>query len=153
MQVYVNFKTYIMENIRPFPTIRSFGSVFFVFFRAALGMLLLFKGINFIFNLRHLQELIQSTGFEFNIPVMAYLISSIHLFGGVLIVIGLLSRIAIILQIPIVIAAVLFNLNSTVYGTTSELLLSGVVLILLIFYLVKGHGLISMDYYRKHHQL
>ena len=142
-----------MENIRPFPTIRSFSSVFFAFFRVALGMLLLFRGIEFIFNLNHLQELIKSTGFEYNTPVVAYLISSIHLFGGALIVIGLLTRIAIILQIPIVIAAVLFNSNSTAYGTTSELILSGFVLVLLIFYLVKGQGLISMDHYRKHHQL
>lgn len=116
-------------------------------------MLLLFRGITFIFNLNHLQELIQSTGFEYNTPIVAYLISSIHLFGGALIVLGLLTRIAIILQIPIVIAAVLFNISSSVYGTTFELLLSGIVLMLLIFYLVKGHGLISMDHYRKHHQL
>ena len=142
-----------MENIRPFPTIRSFSSVFFAFFRASLGMLLLFRGITFILNLNHLQQLIQSTGFEYNTPIVAYLISSIHLFGGALIVLGLLTRIAIILQIPIVIAAVLFNISSTVYGTTFELLLSGIVLMLLIFYLVKGHGLISMDHYRKHHQL
>ena len=142
-----------MENIRPFPTIRSFSSVFFAFFRASLGMLLLFRGIQFIFNLNHLQELIQSTGFEYKTPIVAYLISSVHLFGGALIIIGLLTRIAIILQFPIVIAAVLFNISSTAYGTTLELLFSGIVLMLLIFYLVKGHGLISVDHYRKHHQL
>lgn len=140
-----------MEHIRPFPTVRSFSNVFIAFFRATLGLLLAFRGIDFIFNLTHLQELIRSTGFEFNTPMFAYLISSIHLFGGTLIVVGLITRIAIILQIPIVLAAVLFNMNSTTYGTGSELLLSGVVLVLLVFFLVKGPGLISMDYYRKNY--
>ncbi|MCY7422320.1 MAG: DoxX family membrane protein [Chitinophagaceae bacterium] len=142
-----------MENIRPFPTIQSFGDVFFAFFRAALGLLLLFRDIDFIFDMSHLEKLISSTGFTYNTGVIAYLISSIHLFGGALIVLGLLTRIAIILQIPIVLAAVLFNMMSTTYGSLPELILSFTILVLLVFYLVKGPGMISMDHYRKLYQL
>ncbi len=142
-----------MEQIRPFPTIKSFGNTFYAFFRATLGMLLIFRGIDFIFNLPLLQDMIRNTGYNFNTPVLAYIISCIHLTGGVLIVVGLLTRLAIILQIPIVLAAVLFNMNSATYGTGYQLFLSFSVLVLLIFYLIKGPGKISMDHYRKFFKL
>ncbi len=142
-----------MEDIRPFPTIASFSNVFYAFFRAALGLLLLVRGINFIFDMTHLQELISGSRFGFNPELLAYIVSITHLFGGSLIVVGLVTRFAIILQIPILIAAVLFNYESNVFGTTSELMLSIGVLLLLLFYLLKGPGLISMDYYRKNNKL
>ena len=142
-----------MEQIRPFPTIKSYGNTFYAFFRAALGMLLIFRGIDFIFNLPLLQDMIRNTGYNFNTLVVAYFISCIHLTGGVLIVVGLLTRLAIILQIPIVLAAVLFNMNSSTYGTGYQLFLSFTVLVLLVFYLIKGPGKISMDHYRKFFKL
>ena len=142
-----------MEQIRPFPTIKSYGNTFYAFFRAALGMLLIFRGIDFIFNLPLLQDMIRNTGYNFKTPVVAYFISGIHLTGGVLIVVGLLTRLAIILQIPIVLAAVLFNMNSSTYGTGYQLFLSFTVLVLLVFYLIKGPGKISMDHYRKFFKL
>ena len=142
-----------MEPIRPFPTIKSFGNIFYAFFRATLGMLLIFRGIDFIFNLPHLEDMIRNAGYNFKTPVLAYFISCIHLAGGVLIVVGLLTRIAIILQIPIVLAAVLFNMNSNTYGTGYQLFLAFSVLVLLVFYLIKGPGKISMDHYRKHFKL
>lgn len=100
-----------------------------------------------------LREMVSNTGISFSIETLSFIISIAHLSGGTLIILGLLTRLAIIFQIPILIAAVIFNLASDVYGKTSELILSIVILTLLTYYLVKGPGEISMDTYRKTHQL
>lgn len=142
-----------MDDIRPFPTISSFSNVFYLLFRAALGLLLLVRGINFMFDLTHLQDLIRDSSFSFSPLMLAYIVSGVHIFGGSLIVIGLLTRLSIILQIPILIAAVIFNIQSEHYGTRPELLLSAVVLLLLIIYLYKGPGIISVDHFKKHNKL
>jgi uncharacterized membrane protein YphA (DoxX/SURF4 family) len=97
--------------------------------------------------------MIQSSQFNFQAELEAYIISIAHIFGGSLIVIGLLTRIALAIQVPILIAAVIFNLQRQVPGTTGELWLSVIAFILLIYYLVKGPGVFSMDAYRKHRQI
>ncbi len=142
-----------MESIRPFPSLYSFKNVFYAGVRALLGLLLFTRGINFVFKMDHLQEMVRDTGISSSIEFLSYLISITHLAGGALIILGLITRVAILFQIPILIAAVIFNIASDVFGKPSELILSIVVLALLIFYLVKGPGEISMDTYRKTHQL
>jgi len=65
-------------------------------------------------------------------------------------VIGLFTRIAVILQIPILIGAIIFvNTKSGVYSGESDLLFSVIVLVLLLFFLVEGGGPYSVDRQRK----
>ncbi len=142
-----------MEDIRPFPSIYSFKNVFFAFGRAVLGILLFSMGINFIFHAPHLEELISQSRFNFNEHIISYYISIAHLFGGAFIILGLITRIAIILQLPVLLAAVLFNIESPAFSSSFELFLSVVALALLIFYLIKGPGIFSMDAYRKRNKL
>ena len=142
-----------MASIQPFPSIYSFRKVFFAFWRGVLGLLLFSRGINFIFHTHHLEELISNSRFNFSVTFLAYFICIAHLVGGAFITLGLLTRLSILFQLPILIAAVIFNFESDLFGTLTEQLLSIFVLALLIFYLVKGPGEISMDTYRKTHQL
>lgn len=131
----------------------SYRTVIFTFFRALLGLFLFVKGIYFVFNNQHLGELIEHSKFNYYSGILAYVISICHLVGGAFITLGLLTRIAIILQLPVLFAAVIFNMTSKTFGTTFELFLALLILVLLIYYLVKGPGEISMDAYRKNRQI
>ena len=128
----------------------TYSTVFFTLFRALLGLLLFVKGIYFVFNHQHLGELIEQTSSSFNSDFFAYLISIVHLVGGAFIALGLLTRISIIVQLPVLLAAIIFNIASR---STFELFLALFILVLLIYYLVKGPGAISMDAYRKTKQI
>ena len=99
-----------MESIRPFPSLYSFKNVFYAGVRALLGLLLFTRGINFVFQMDHLQEMVRNTGISSSIEFLSYVISIAHLAGGALIILGLMTRVAILFQIPILIAAVIFNI-------------------------------------------
>src|SRR3954470_19786199 len=116
-----------------------------VIVRIALGLCLLAKGISFIRNSTILQEIF-TTSIPHALSWMAYFIPWAHLFGGFLIVIGLFTRIAVILQIPILLGAIIFvNSKAGVYSGESDLLFSVIVLVLLLFFLVEGSGSYSVD--------
>src|SRR6476620_12042642 len=120
-----------------------------VIVRIALGLCLLAKGISFIRNSTILQEIF-TTSIPHSLSWLAYFIPWAHLFGGFMIVIGLFTRIAVLLQIPILIGAIIFvNTRSGVYSGESDLLFSIIVLVLLIFFLIEGGGHYSVDRQRK----
>lgn len=118
--------------------------------RIALGLLLLWKSINFIRNTTAAQTLIEQTRqgfFTNNSAVIAFVVSYLGLLCGIFITVGLFTRAASIIQIPILIVAVFFinirNINSNIV----ELLLSLIALILLILFAIKGSGPLSADEY------
>lgn len=80
------------------------------------------------------------------------LITWAHLLGGFLIIIGLLTRWAVLLQIPILLGAVIFiNAPRGIFAAESEFGFSLVVLLLLIFFFAEGGGPLSLDnYFRRH---
>jgi putative oxidoreductase len=131
----------------------SYSDVLYTVFRAILGLLLFIKGVYFAFNTQHLGELIEESRFNFNNDFLVYFISISHLLGGAFISLGLLTRLAIVLQLPVLLAAVIFNIQSQAFGNVLELFLAVFILVLLVYYLVKGPGKVSMDTYRKSHLL
>jgi putative oxidoreductase len=137
------------------PTLHHLTDARYTFFSFALrlvtGLLLLLKGIYFVSNSQHLEVIIMASSARSAVNFLVSYITFAHLFGGAFIMLGLLTRFAVILQIPILIGALYFNLTPNAFGTGSELLLSVVVLVLLIYVLLYGSGPISMDdYLRKH---
>ena len=117
-----------------------------VLVRVALGLCLLIKGISFIRNSTILQEIFTKLSIPQVLSWMAYFIPWAHLFGGFMIIIGLFTRIAVLLQIPILIGAIIFvNTRSGVYSGESDLLFSIIILVLLFFFLVEGGGHYSID--------
>ena len=119
-----------------------------VFVRVALGLCLLAKGISFIRNSTILQEIFTRSSIPQGLSWAASFIPWAHLFGGCMIVIGLFTRLAVLLQIPILIGAVFFiNSNRNVFTGDSDLLFSIIILLLLIFFLVEGSGPFSFDNY------
>lgn len=129
----------------------------YTFFNFALrlvtGLLLLLKGIYFVSHSQHLEKLIMESSARSAVSFLVSYIPFAHLFGGAFIMLGLLTRFSVILQIPILIGALYYNVSPNAFGTGGELLLSIVVLVLLIYTLFYGSGPISMDDYLKKHLL
>lgn len=119
--------------------------------RVLLGIFLFYKGVVFIQNIDVLKTVITES------PVitvlsfwLAHYIVFAHLAGGILIAIGLLTRVAILAQLPILLGALIFVHTSTgLFNVHGETGLSILVLLLLLFFLVEGSGPISFDGYMR----
>ncbi len=121
-----------------------------VVLRVALGICLFIKGISFASDVVELQRLLSSTNFTQSFPWLAYIITWVHLFGGFMIIIGLLTRFAVLLQLPILLGAVIFiNFGNGILYSPTEFAFSLLVLLLLLIFLVEGAGPVSLDNYFK----
>jgi putative oxidoreductase len=116
-----------------------------VVLRVALGLCLFVKGIFFLVNTATLEELVKGSLVANRSDWLVIFITWSHLLGGFLIIIGLLTRWAVLLQIPILIGAIVFiNTQRDAFGAF-ELPFALLVLVLLILFLVEGGGPISLD--------
>ena len=78
-----------------------------------------------------------------------------HILGGLLLIVGVLTRLACLVQIPILLGAIIFiNSAPDVLKPYSELFLSILVLLLLIYFLIVGNGpwAIQVKEEDKHHR-
>ena len=142
----------LVKHFHPFGPLRK--SFVLLVARIVVGIVLLVKGILFVSNSQQLQQLILSSRFAAGVRFLTAYITFAHLLGGVFIIIGLFTRLAALLQIPVLIGAIFFILPWQVHITgVNELILSSVVLVLLVFILWKGSGEISMEQYLKRHLL
>ena len=118
--------------------------------RIFLGLFLCFKGIEFLTNMGMVLNLMSNklSYNSFTLVMLGQFIAFAHLLGGFLLAIGLLTRFACIIQIPILMGAVIFiNFSRDMLRPFSELTLSILVLILLIYFLIVGSGPWSFDRY------
>ena len=109
--------------------------------RIALGLFLCYKGVDFLMNMGSMLDLItnrMSFG-SFTSMLMSNYIAFAHLLGGILLILGVLTRFACLIQIPILLGAIMF-VNSDLYRPFSALALPIVVLLLLILFLIVGNG-------------
>lgn len=118
--------------------------------RMALGVFLFSKGVTFITNIQYLVDLISpidkvDSGM-FGMLIVHY-VASAHFLGGILIFFGLLTRWAIIAQLPILIGAIIINFMGEMH--TQNLLLSIITLVICIAFILYGSGKHSADYYFK----
>ncbi len=124
--------------------------------RIALGLILMWKGVNFIRDTALLKNMIQQTGVEVfsqNSAVLVFIVTFFNLLGGLFIAVGLFTKTSSIIQIPILITAAFF-VNIKIAGeSSSELILSVIVLLLLILFAIKGSGSLSADeYFRSYYK-
>lgn len=113
--------------------------------RVLLGMFFVYKGSFFVTNGSDLVDTIAPiSNFLGGMPVLHY-VTFAHILGGILTVFGLVTRWAIIAQLPILIGAILINF----YGEMDKnnLILAIIVLIVSLFYLIYGSGKHSADYF------
>lgn len=118
--------------------------------RVALGVFLVTKGIFFITNIQYLADLISPIDRIGGGMFLIHYIAPAHMVGGIMIAFGLLTRWAIIAQLPILITAVVINFMGEMHS--QNLLLSFLTLAICIFFLFYGSGKHSADYYFKMQQ-
>jgi len=117
--------------------------------RIVFGLFLLFKGVEFANNMNGLMNLLSGQAYfgSFMLMILAHFVLGAHILGGVLLTLGLLTRFACLIQIPVLIGAIIFVNTRNVFGQFSELSLSVLVLLLLIYFLIIGSGRWSLDWY------
>lgn len=111
--------------------------------RVALGIFLCYKAIFFLNNMSALIGLMgnNNMGFKsFNVVFLGQFIVIIHLMGGLLIAIGIHTRLASLIQIPILVGALILMNNSNVFVTGWDTAIAVITLILLIFFAIIGNG-------------
>jgi putative oxidoreductase len=122
--------------------------------RIVLGIFLMLKGFEFVNNMDHLSALISSSGFlgVMSATIIAHYVVFAHIVGGILIACGLLTRMACIIQVPILIGAlILINSTGSALQPYTERWMSLLLLVILGFFIVEGSGPISVDAYMKKH--
>lgn len=118
--------------------------------RIALGVFFLIKGVQFLNNM---SELISAVGmtFSFNsfaLLMIAHVVVFAHLVGGLFLALGMFTRAACIIQIPILIGALIFLANNrTALEPYSQWVVTLIALLLTIFFLIEGNGPWSVERY------
>jgi len=115
--------------------------------RIGLGLALFIKGILFIRDTDYIQSVLNGTPFELMSFYLVHFVAFAHLFGGVMIVLGLKTRVALWFQVPILIGAIFLNSMAGSFNFNSELAFAIIALCFTIFFLVYGSGHYSTDYY------
>lgn len=123
---------------------------FLDFVRFALGIFLLLKGMAFMDNTAYLRDMIEDQSVVYIsswfLQTLVYYVTFAHMVGGVLIAMGVYTRLSCIVQIPIVLAAVFLTgvfkepINTMAWPSIIALALLG------LFILI-GSGPLSLDKY------
>lgn len=120
--------------------------------RIGLGVFLFIKGIGFISDTTRLAEIVNGLKIDLFPVIAVHYVAFVHIFGGFLIALGVLTRLSCLLQIPILLVAVFFvNLRQGFSYLNSELWLSLLSLILVIVFYIVGSGRFSMDEWMRQH--
>lgn len=124
-------------------------SLSYLLIRVFLGFALFIRGALFIADQEPLMTLIVQKGLDWFFPtLMVHYITLAHLMGGLMLIFGLLTRTAALVQVPILFGAVFFvHLSEGLFATGQSLELAVLVLFLLLVVFAFGSGDISLDYY------
>lgn len=118
--------------------------------RVALGIFLFSKALSFM---THSEALINVIGPLQNLSggvlFLHYMVPA-HIVGGLLITFGLLTRWAVVAQLPLLFGALIVNCIGEI--NTLELLEASIAFLLCLFFLYFGSGKNSADYYLKMQQ-
>ena len=117
--------------------------------RIYLGIGLLVKGIYFLWQPDYVASLVMVAGnySAWNTLVVHY-VAMAHIAGGLLMAIGMVSRVGAAIQLPVLFGAVfLIHLKEGLFAKDQSLEFSALVLFLLALVTVYGSGKLSIDHY------
>ena len=112
--------------------------------RIVLGAFIFYKGVNFSVHSNYLYEILNPLDEWLGTVMIVHYVTMAHLAGGILIVIGLITRLAVLVQIPVLIGAILINFIGVMNST--NLVASIIVFFACVFFLIYGSGKHSVDY-------
>lgn len=139
---FVPFRRYVEKLDRS-------GDVAFELLRIYLGVGLFVRGILFISNSNAFMELLgtSSAAWLTSVALIHYVALS-HLVGGVMIAIGLFTRAAAFVQLPVLVGAVfVVHYQGGLLAPSQSLEFSALVLVLLVLVFLWGSGNLSVDNY------
>lgn len=117
--------------------------------RIYLGLGLLARGLLLISNTStgYFVDLLQKSGQPWlTTGVILHYVMLAHFVGGAMLTVGFLTRVAALVQIPILAGAVFFvHRNDGLFAMGQSLEFSALVLFLLVVFLVSGAGPLSVD--------
>lgn len=114
--------------------------------RAYLGIGLFVRGVLFVSQPELLLGYMQDIDSWFLPYAAVHFVAVAHLCGGLMLAVGLATRLAAALQIPILVGAVFFvHAGAGLLDVGQSLEFSGLVLALLLVYLTFGSGQLSVD--------
>jgi uncharacterized membrane protein YphA (DoxX/SURF4 family) len=137
-----------LKNLNKWANAHTYYSLDII--RVGLGVFIFYKGLYFMTNTLLLSSLIEPLkNYVGEIILLHYLVPA-HLIGGLLIIIGLLTRWAVAAQIPVLISALFVNivLNMNILNLITIL----ITLFISVFFLFYGSGKNSVDYNLKMEQ-
>ncbi len=111
--------------------------------RIALGGFLFYKAVDFLYNMSDLINLMssQSSFGSFTYVLAGHYVVFAHLLGGIFLIFGVLTRFACIIQIPVMLGALFFvRTNEDMLRPYSQMGITIIVLLLLIYFLIAGNG-------------
>lgn len=112
--------------------------------RIVLGAFIFYKGVNFSVHTNYLYEILNPLDEWLGTVMLVHYVTMAHLAGGILIVIGLITRLAVLVQLPVLFGAILINFLGVMNAT--NLTAAVVVFLACIFFAVYGSGKHSVDY-------
>jgi uncharacterized membrane protein YphA (DoxX/SURF4 family) len=116
--------------------------------RAYLGVGLFVRGILFITESQGVETLVDLSTFSVTSALITSYVTFVHLLGGLMLAVGLLTRLASLLQIPILMGAVfLVHWQDGLLAANQSLEFSALVLFLLVVVFIFGPGPWSADRY------
>ncbi len=116
--------------------------------RIFLGVALFIRGLLFVSDSSAVMDIVAGGEMDYLLPSLMYYAAILaHLMGGLMLAAGLLTRIAALIQIPVLVGAVFIALlQGGLFLPNQSLELSSLVLVLLIIFLVFGSGKYSINY-------
>lgn len=111
--------------------------------RIALGLFLCYKGVEVLLNMSELTNVMKNRApfSSFAFLLAGHYAAFAHMVGGILLALGLFTRLACLIQIPVLLGAIIFvNTSRDMLRPYSELILSILILLLLIYFLIAGNG-------------
>ena len=132
-----------MANKKNRISARQPNKLILLVFRILLGIILFAKGISFLRDKALLENLISNSITDEKFSIAGLLIPYVHIAGGFFIIIGLYIRVAILIQLPLIIGAIILLLKSGGKSYQGEIIFAALILIMLIVQLAYGDGLYS----------
>jgi len=117
-------------------------------FRFALGIFLVYKGVDFLENMGTMINQMHGLlpNIYFSLSLLGHYIVFAHIVGGLMLAFGFATRAACIMQIPILIGAIFFiNSSEGMFNSYSQMIITVVCLLGLIYFLIAGNGPWSVD--------
>lgn len=116
--------------------------------RIILGAVIFYKGVMFVQDGDALNQIINNSRIGGLAFILEHHVAFTLLVGGILIAIGMLTRLAIVFQLPVFIGAVInYQVDYGLYSVYSELTFSIVITLVLIAFFFIGPGPFSVDHY------